>query len=288
MTNSMYERQNETKFITYLAAQRQIYNECRRLMNWWYLIIFLSALLTTDILDQYPGLKPYLVLIVIIFMAIEIVLSYFLDVQKEKAAKIQELFDCELFELNWNDLIGEKPSKDMIEHAANRHFSRNKDKRTEALKNWYRDYSSLSKNEAALSCQIENVSWDSKLRTYYVWFLIIVGILISLFLFLLALLFDLDMRIFLTGPVFLTLPILYELSQIIIKLLKIVSEQNRVREVISSVKSLQKNDGNTEVVIQPKIRQIQSEIYRVRASSLLIGKWFYQFFRPTFEKISFR
>lgn len=86
---------------------------------------------------------------------------------KKEAAKIQERFDCEIFELEWNDFkVGDKPDPEKI-HRASQHILRKEAKRNKFL-NWHSPYvESLPLHLARIVCQRANIFWDSDLRRRY-------------------------------------------------------------------------------------------------------------------------
>lgn len=285
MPNTIYTKQNETKFITYLAAQRQIYDDAKKLNNIWFILIVVIAFLGTDILESYQNLSEYIIIVVIIMMVFEVLIKLQVDSRKEIAAKIQELLDCELYELEWNDLIGTKPSQDEIEVAARRHLTREGDKKMKQLSNWYRDYSDFPLQQAILACQLENLGWDSKLRQQYAWFLTLICFGIVFLLGIIGLILAWDFRKFFSGPVFLTIPLVYELVKQIVVLIKVVSEQDKIRNNIESVlQMLISNKPSTNGKIQARIREIQTEIYRSRANSILVSSRFYWWKRKILQK----
>jgi len=87
--------------------------------------------------------------------------------RKEGAAKIQELFDCDVLDLNWHEAkIGRKPDAETIAEAAGRF--RRADPNCAALMNWYPPVvGTLPMEIARIACQRANCWWDAKLRRRY-------------------------------------------------------------------------------------------------------------------------
>jgi SMODS-associating 4TM effector domain len=75
------------------------------------------------------------------------------------AMLLQEMLDVELFDLPWNGQIGDRITGAQIQRLKAA-FSR--DERTK--RDWYVDVSELSRADAVMMCQRENLLWDSELR----------------------------------------------------------------------------------------------------------------------------
>jgi len=93
----------------------------------------------------------------------------------EAAARVQELFDTNLFELRWNRiLVGPKPTnEEMIADARRSRVE------GEKLKDWYVDPSPLESPFSVLLCQRSSCVWDRRQRERYGWLVLattIVGI----------------------------------------------------------------------------------------------------------------
>lgn len=81
------------------------------------------------------------------------------------AAKIQELFDCELLHIPWNYAKnGKKPTTEIILKFAQKYNESNR----ESLKDWYPvEIQPLPVEFARLICQRANCWWDAELRKRY-------------------------------------------------------------------------------------------------------------------------
>jgi hypothetical protein len=86
---------------------------------------------------------------------------------RRRAAKIQELFDCKVLKLKWNDfLVGSCPdAEDII--AYDREYIKH-DPEYSKLVDWYSPgVGNLPLCFARLVCQRSNIRWDSRLRRVY-------------------------------------------------------------------------------------------------------------------------
>jgi hypothetical protein len=120
--------------------------------------------------QQGAGLKGWAA-----FYGIAVVLldSMFLDKTqkslKKEAAQIQELFDCELLEMPWNEFkAGDKPTPEKIDQSS-RALGR---ELTEREINWYPGVvGRLPLYLCRLVCQRTNIWWDGELRRRYAFWL---------------------------------------------------------------------------------------------------------------------
>lgn len=85
----------------------------------------------------------------------------------DSGAKVQELFDCSVLDLPWNEIkTGKKPGPELIHERAAK-FGSDTNKIT-ALKNWYPvGVQNVPVQWGSIICQRTNVWWDSKLRRRY-------------------------------------------------------------------------------------------------------------------------
>jgi len=104
----------------------------------------------------------YCVLIVFIDF---LIISQYIDRGKEFAAKIQEVFDVNLYKIAWNEvLVGTKPSNEEVNELRKRYLRKNSNDIL-PLKDWYNPkVSTVGPLEGALLCQRTNLFWDKKLR----------------------------------------------------------------------------------------------------------------------------
>jgi len=161
-----------------LAAQRAIYSIAKRLMS-IQLILSVPIIIILSAAAQYlkssyfsaqfnqPMIDiSWLVATtgILITLLDVICLSGAIIHFREKAAKIQELFDCDVLGLKWNSItIGRKPDyEDVIEYADK--YSK-VDTQLVALHNWYPvGIGDIPIKAARVLCQRSNIRWDIDLR----------------------------------------------------------------------------------------------------------------------------
>ncbi len=163
--NDITSKQNEQTSIDRLAAQRNLYTHSKAISH----LLFVASVLVPVILailkvviTSCPLIPK--IIVVYSFMATlsRIWLKDMTDKRKLMAAKIQQLFDCDLFGLAWNEaLCGTKPKPEDV-------FNARKGKIDKNLNNWYESIvSKLPLSLGALVCMRTNVAYDQSLRKQY-------------------------------------------------------------------------------------------------------------------------
>ena len=182
--NNINAKQNEQKQLERLAAQREIYSFAKRLyaLQIWLTVIIPIILFIVS--SFWSSILTYTALFgVIVFILDGILLLPVLKEQKLKAAKIQELFDCEVLDLDISPL---KTVNDVtVEEILLNYNAHSKIKTNiEKIRDWYpTNIQSLPISIARIICQRANCWWDSKLRVRYSNFLKYFGIVFFLSLF---------------------------------------------------------------------------------------------------------
>jgi hypothetical protein len=165
--NSIAIEQNTTKQLERLAAQRRLYSTAKRVVaaQAWLAgpIAVAFALLSLHV----PSLKGFIALWAILVLVAD--LAWLTPWQKrlrDSAAKIQELFDCDVLGLPWNDLKGgARPDPELVKEQSDRVGGVSL---APPLENWYSPASAdLPIHIARIACQRSNCWWDSNQRRRY-------------------------------------------------------------------------------------------------------------------------
>lgn len=163
--NNIVAKENEQTFKDRLAAQRHLYSKAKRLSN----LIFVLCVLLPVLLATAKVLYPTNVILPKVIVVYSFVASmsrmWLKDLftnNKISAARIQQLFDCELFGLEWNKaLCGQKPKpEEILEATRGANYKK--------LSDWYDPIvSKLPLTVGALVCMRTNVVYDQSLRKAY-------------------------------------------------------------------------------------------------------------------------
>jgi hypothetical protein len=164
--NNLPATQNLPLQIRRLAAQREIYSAAKTLQAVQTLLAAV-AVLATLAAATWSQLQPVLTAYGLFAIVLDSYLARRIKNAKDQAAKIQELYDCDVEQLDWNDVrLGEKPEMEgVVEHAIRHLAAADAEK---GLKNWYTvEVAELPIWLARLVCQRENIGWDNRLRRSY-------------------------------------------------------------------------------------------------------------------------
>lgn len=166
--NAIPTDQNSAVQLDRLAAQRQLYTEAKQLEALRTIIAVPLVLLWSIVAAIFPQVRVYAAAWGIVAALIDIAyLNRWEHSLQRKAAKIQEMFDCDVLNLPWRYLtVGHPPDVESIAEASKKYKS--KDPHYAALHDWYpKAVGKLPLPLARIVCQRANCWWDGKLRRRY-------------------------------------------------------------------------------------------------------------------------
>lgn len=281
MANNIPSRQNSSKSLERLAAQRHLYGwakKAKALQIGFTLGIPLASLVLVGVA---PDLKAWAALVGLLVALLDAsVLDPYQRRLQRRGAVIQEVFDCEVLELPWNELkVGGKPGPEDIYAAAM--ASRNQD----GLKDWYpSSVASLDIGAARIICQRANTWWDMKLRTGYRAGIIALLTTIILGAVVWSLAVGITMEKF----------VLALAAPLVPTVLWGIRECRRQAEAVSRLERLKAfsnrlwddvSKGPVKVDINERMsRALQDEIYESRSSNPPIFDWIYGLSRGSLEE----
>jgi hypothetical protein len=283
--NNIPSKQNEQKQLERLAAQRELYSSAKRRQVFQVFINVIIAIPLSTVSIWFPLLAPISAFYGIL---ISIVDSVFLEstIQKlkSKAAKIQELFDCDVLELSCSPL---KTIDDVSVEEVLVHYDAHKKipSNIERIRDWYpKNVGDLPLEIARLICQRSNCWWDSNLRRRLAFWTKLVAIVVSIVIVILA---------FINDVTFVTLVlILSGLLPFFQYCIRDHSEQKETAERLNALmnyiniqwdKALKRNV--TKEQLTESSRRIQDEIFENRSHSPLILDFVYKVLRRKDEEI---
>lgn len=167
--NSIPESQNNLTNLERLASQRRIYSNSKTILGWQMILGGPVAVMAVALIALLPDTKG---LVVFWSLAVAVAdVAWLTPWQKRlrlSAARIQELFDCDVLELPWNALkAGPPPPPEQIAEASSRYFS--KTQSMPALTDWYPpQVGEVPLPLARVICQRVNCWWDGSQRRRYV------------------------------------------------------------------------------------------------------------------------
>lgn len=281
--NSIPEIQNKDEYLKQLAAQRELYSEAKVTMTWQMILAIGIAVVFSiaSILTKGRGIEPLIEKGTALFSMLIALFDVLVLEPRQKrlaqeAAKIQEEFDCSVFELEWNGLkVGDHPEQEKINDKSKKHSR--VDPGFSALKNWYSpSVGQVPLAAARILCQRTNAWWDAGLRRRYAR-VIIFGLPI---LFILLVGFGWFKELLLVDFIFKALipfmpAFLWGIREII-KQKDTSDTLDRLHKGAISLWSKALSRELTDEQLTQASRNLQNEIYDHRKSAPFIFNWIYK------------
>lgn len=281
--NNITYKQNEELQLQRLSAQRELYSSAKYYYYGQLVLnivipigVSLIALFENEFRLWAAGIGSTAVLFDL-FLLERIIKS-----RKSKAAKIQELFDCDVLELPKSPL---KVADDVTVEDVLIHYHAHSKIRSniEKIKNWYPVIvKSVPLHIARLICQRSNCYWDQSLRKKYLRLVVGLGILAVAFLVVggiikRLLLLDFILMVNALMPLFrFCIKQYYENRD----------GANRLKDLIKYMDGIWKGalSGEEDPGITEQSRRLQDEIFNHRTQNPLIPDFIYNWFRNADEK----
>lgn len=158
------ETQNKPQSLCLLAAMRLLYGRAKILRTLRVCITVILPIISVLSLNFFPSFKEELAFIAGAWLVLNRI--FVLEIEKKmvkEAAKIQEEFDVNIFQISWNSLlVGEKIPVERIKR-----LNEESKEKEENLKNWYPGLKSPEHYHNVLLAQRTNITWDIDLRKFY-------------------------------------------------------------------------------------------------------------------------
>lgn len=283
--NNISQEQNTQRSLDLLAAQRQLYSDAKGLQMVSVIMSVPVVIAWSILVALFPPLAVYAALWGIIATLLE--LLFFSRLQKstqEKAAKIQQIFDCEVLQFNWTSLnCGVRIEPEAIVDASNRYKC--KKRNLAKLQNWYpTSVGKLPIHQARIICQRSNIWWDAQLRRRYSKWIVFVLFVLTIIVLLIGLIGGLTLEKFL-------LAVLAPLTPAFVFGLRQYTEHNeaavrldRLRENAEALVQEIINRRYTPQDLERESYSLQTQIFDNRRRSPLILDWLYSRLRNEDEE----
>lgn len=289
--NQIAEKQNQEKYLQYLAAQRQLYNEDKKWAGIFLIFPIIIAILgnLAFAMINWVVIPPLVTWITWLYAIGELFVFPDLTSSKRKnAAKIQELFDCEILELPWNDALGAKTKPETIVKAYRRFKKKCQLVEWERLKNWYThpDLNKMSLAQARIACQKENIWWDSGQRRDYARGVITATGLLFAVLITVGIIANWSLQQFFQGPLALSLPVVILGLKHGYSHIKAAKRLDNLLDRVNELRRMASESGVDDAKITQQSRDLQTEIFHHRSENLPVFSWYYDKLRDKYEQIS--
>lgn len=278
--------QNDERQLERLAAQRELYSSAKT----FNLVEFIGSVAVPVILTAISlfltNLSFYSALYGICFYIFDsLIIEPLINERKTKAAKIQELFDCDVLELEKSPFksVSDITVEDVLLHTADVHLKIETD--IEKIRDWYpKEVGALDLSIARLICQRMNFGWDARLRKSFSFLLKAITVLLSILIVAgisLGRLPGEQLPLILSG----ILP-LYRYC------LKLHQDNKSSTERLAKLTAyfdalwarITENEADAGE-LKDAARRIQDEIYDNRTKNPLIPDFFYNYFRGKDESL---
>ncbi|PAL15287.1 hypothetical protein B8W92_08420 [Moraxella osloensis] len=297
MTN-IAENQNKDKNINKLKAQRQAYSEVKFLMIISLIIgvvvpcivSFFTFFMNSNYFSSLIGFQKqdlgyFSALIGIVSTFFIELLSRIIFSNKEQAAKIQECFDTDVFDLDWdNVVVGSRPDIGIIAEKSSK-FDRKNPNYT-GFYDWYTPKAAnYTYPHSIVLCQQQNLCWDNYLRKPLIYYSFLSCIGIILFIIILGTVNNTNFRDFLTNILSLLIPVILYFYKLIIEHKDSINENERLQTINEQMREdIRNNSSNDEIIA--RCRMMQSSIYSYRKNARPIPNWFHKKTKNKQENIS--
>lgn len=280
--NNIKLNQELPQNMKFLKAQRVIYANAKKIYRWQLtitivVVIMLNAVKLTQKSFTNIDLTPYIALISVSITLFDLLfLTGYLSKFKSNGAKVQELFDCNVYNMEWNETnSGDKPENWVIEEAEKKYIYNPK----APLSNWYHiELDNLNQEEAILRCQETNLEYDRKLRYHFKNDCLIACLALVIVSFASATIINSSLQGYLTNFIAPTLPL-------IVILIKLVIDNNKAVKSLEEVrKAARKLRNSSDIPSMFQLRQVQDKLYCSRKDSSLIPENYYQYRRSKLEQ----
>lgn len=291
--NNIVLRQNEQKSIEILAAQRITYTQGKKLQTFEFfisviLVVFfnLLALAIQKFAEDYLfELNIFIAFVVSIALLMsEGILNPSIIKRKEKGAKLQELFDCYVLDIDHNSIkMGVSPDYESI-HSLYKKFTSDKGD-IKLLKDWYsKDVGDVPIEYGRIICQRSNFWWDATLRLRYRKFIIILAIFLFLFLLAVTSFVGLTFNSFLINVLIPFLPALILVVKRVNQHSQAISSKKYLKEKVEEVWEDILVSDMSDSELYSISRELQNEIFENRKNNILIPEFIYKKLRANQEE----
>ncbi|WP_410496324.1 S-4TM family putative pore-forming effector [Cellulosilyticum sp. ST5] len=281
MGNTICDRQNEDKCIYYLAAQKQLYNEAKKLdlVVILFSVIFpISLAILQDLIENTENINVVSYALSIMSMLISFFISSSISEKKSNAAEIQQHFDVYVYQMPWDSKLFGKHNNITCIVSEKSKLLLNNPKEKEKLLGWYPPAAgTVDLTKGILICQKENFYWDVSLRKRFrLTSLIVIGIF-GIGIFGIGMIKNESVAILLSRFAFI-LPMLRWL-------LETIKQLNKDIKNLEEIDNLVKSPDIKEI---ENLQEIQSKIYAHRKSCYTIPNKFYQRYKDNDEDMAHR
>lgn len=280
---NILEEQNLEKNLRLLIVQRVLYSRAKNFKSLELLILVISIgisvlpIIPIEYLRNYPDY--YFGLISTFFLVTSLGIGKVSKSIQEKAAEVQQQFDCGLFNLDYQLVVDNEEILKISDEAITKDGGIK-----EQVRNWYTDaISKFNFPYSALACQQQNIGWNISLDKRYLKFLLYLLFLLIIFILVISLIWNEIKPLFYSG--FGNCYNFFVFSAAIIKIpvSSALGIRNQIKEKEEFIKEKHEIfsdiSANSIECIPYILKEIQSNIFRFRKNHKPIPDFFYKFYK---------
>lgn len=279
--NEINNKQNEASSIDKLSAQKQLYSDAK---NWLGTYLFLSIpllmilslvvkpILINDFFNlgwTYDITDSVALFALVLAFYESLFLKRYITKMKLNAAKIQEQFDCYIYNMPWNNAIcGDRIGDAEVSKYSSK-YSRRGGSRAD-FNDWYSKEVEQEEHKKAISlCQNENLGWDIEQRSKFNQILIFVSLIFVISSVIVGFYLEFSVKSLILSVIIPCWPALnYAIANYF-------DNSDAIKDK-KALKSLLTQAVNSRAITDKKLRSTQDTLYLNRKNNALIFDWFYK------------
>ncbi len=280
---NILEEQNLEKNLRLLIVQRVLYSRTKNFKSLELLILVISIgisvlpIIPIEYLRNCPDY--YFGLISTFFLVTSLGIGQVSKSIQEKAAEVQQQFDCSLFNLDYQPVVDNEEILKISGEAITKDVGIK-----EQVRNWYTDaISKFNFPYSALACQQQNIGWNISLDKRYLKFLLYLLFLLIIFILFISLIWNEIKPLFYSGFGNCYNFLVFSAAIIKIPVSSALSIRNQIKEKEEFIKEKHEifSDINANSIecIPYILKEIQSNIFRFRKNHKPIPDFFYKFYK---------
>lgn len=280
---NILEEQNLDKNLRLLIVQRVLYSKSKRFKVLALIILFISivtsvfSIIPIEFSMDYP--EYYFGYISTFFLVISLGIGKVSKSIQEKAAEVQQQFDCSLFNLDYQLVVDNEEILNISDEAIS------KDRGIkEQVRNWYTDaISKFNFPYSALACQQQNIGWNISLSKRYSKFLLFLLFLLMIIIVAIGFVWNEIKPLFYSGFGNFYNFLVFSAAIIKTPVSSAWSTRNEIKEKEEFIKEKHEVfsdiSANSIECIPYILKEIQSNIFRFRKNHKPIPDFFYKCYK---------
>ena len=280
---NILEEQNLEKNLRLLIVQRVLYSRAKNFKILEFLILIISigisvlSIIPIEYLEVFP--ESLFGTVSIILLVISLGIGKVSKSLQEKAAEVQQQFDCGLFNLDYQPVVDNEEILKISDEAISKDGGIK-----EQVRNWYTGaISKFNFPYSALACQQQNIGWNISLDKRYLNFLLFFLSSSIILILGIGLIWNGIKPLFYSGFGNFYNFLVFSSAIIKIPLSSAWSIRNQIKEKEEFIKEKHEIfsdiSANSIDCIPYILKEIQSNIFRFRKNHKPIPDFFYKFYK---------